>query len=178
MGFIFSFCLSVLEQEKHQPHNTGYEFSSTQCERIHNCVIVVNWSNCTAEYFIASDTPTSRQVLQTTTPLQKASALVVCLCVCIQVYIFCCTLGLVKVIGVLVRWICASPGSGQIAYDDHVLTRWLAGTTYTIGSVCESPRGLSGYEEQFLFSCHFGSKLIPKGAAQTFSEGQWRYSGI
>lgn len=43
-----------------------------------------------------------------------------------------------RVIGVLVRWISARPG-GQIAYDDH-LTRWLAGTTVGIGRVCACER--------------------------------------
>lgn len=51
---------------------------------------------------------------------------------CVCCLVFCCTVGMMRVIGVLVWWISASLG-GQIAYDDHVLTRWLAGI---IGGVC------------------------------------------
>lgn len=73
-------------------------------------------------------------------PSTQASAIVVCACLCVCVskcaFFFCCTLGLMRVIGVLLLWIGASPGGGQIAYDDHVLTRWLAGTTFRTGGVC------------------------------------------
>lgn len=96
----------------------------------------VNGSNCAAEFFIVTDTLTSPP-----NPCTGGSHCGGCACLCVHCaflfffFFFCCTLGLMWVIGVLVGWISASTG-GQIAYDDHVLTRWLAGTRFRIGGVC------------------------------------------